>query len=46
MLGGARRRVAALLERQGLVVRYEEVDGGHVVRPGDAVEALRWWRER
>ena len=37
------RRVVALLERQGHVVHYEEFDGGHVVRPDDVVEALRWW---
>ena len=37
------RRVVALLERQGYPVRYEEFDGGHVVRPDHVVEALRWW---
>lgn len=37
------RRVVGLLEQQGCPVRYEEFDGGHVVRPDDLVEAVRWW---
>jgi len=37
------RRVVALLERWEHPVRYEEFDGGHVVRPDHLVSALAWW---
>jgi phospholipase/carboxylesterase len=35
--------VAEQLTGAGYAVRYEEFDGGHVVRPGDVADALAWW---
>ena len=37
------RRVVGLLERQRYDVRYEEFDGGHVVRPDLLAQAFAWW---
>ena len=37
------RRVVSLLERQGYPVRYEEFDGGHVVRPDLLAASCSWW---
>ncbi|WP_198588160.1 alpha/beta hydrolase [Geodermatophilus chilensis] len=37
------RRLAQQLDRGGYDVRYEEFDGGHVVRPADVDAALTLW---
>ncbi|WP_448609550.1 alpha/beta hydrolase [Geodermatophilus sp. URMC 60] len=37
------RRLAQRLDAGGYHVRYEEFDGGHVVRPGDVTAALTTW---
>ena len=37
------RRVAALLEKKGCPVHYQEFDGPHVVRPDLLEQAFSWW---
>ncbi|MGY1603907.1 alpha/beta hydrolase [Geodermatophilus sp. SYSU D00815] len=37
------RRVVRVLRREGYTVTYEEFDGGHVVPPALARQALAWW---
>jgi phospholipase/carboxylesterase len=40
------RRIVPRLKRAGYEVRYREFEGGHVVPPGIAREAARWFKDQ